>query len=268
MADIYKVDSAKIVGGPGRLVFKSFDGVYPDSIEEVMSLTEPFSLLGGWKDLGATSEGISTNRSFETEDFSVDQLTGPVDTDITEWTHTLETQLAENSVENRQLALIGGEIIETPAALGTSTTTTSDMAAGATIVNVTASTGFVDGGYLELAGKTYQIKNIQGTAITISPGVSEPVTTGANISPIDTLGTRRIGYGTRTDTPFFTFALISKKKDGSLYMAVYRKCKVSGEDKEQVYGKEKRLLPLGLNAYADGNVSEEENVYYEIEQVL
>jgi hypothetical protein len=268
MADIYTVNSQNIVGGPGRLIFKQHDGTYPGDITEVMSTTSPYDLTAGWRDLGATSEGINIARSFDTEDFSVDQLTGPVDTDITEWTHTLETQLAENTVENRQVALIGGDIIETPSELGVSTTTTGDMAAGATIVNVTDATAFDPDGHLELLGTTYKIQSIQGSAITITPGVPEPVVTGASVSPVLNLGTRRIGYGTVTDIPFLTFALISQKKDGSLYMAVFRKCKVNGDDKEQVYGKEKRLLPLALNCYADGTQAQEENVYYEIEQVL
>ncbi|PFP29410.1 hypothetical protein COJ96_10930 [Bacillus sp. AFS073361] len=267
MPDIYSVNASNIVGGPGRLVFKSYDGSYPDSIEDVMAITSPYALTSGWKDLGATSDGITISRGFDTEDFSVDQVNGPVDTDITGWSHTLETNLAENTVENRQLALIGGSIIETLPVLGTATTTSGALATGATLVNVTSVTGFVAGGYVSIANRTYQIASIQGSTLTLTTPLTADLASGASVRPVTTLGTRRIGYGTMNNIPFITVGLISQKKDGTLYMAVFRKCKVSGDDKEQTFGNEKRLLPLNLVAYPDGNVAESENVYFEIEQL-
>lgn len=268
MPDIYNVNPNNIVGGPGRLVFKAYDGTFPDSIAEVMDLTSPYKLKAGWRDLGATTDGISVSRGFDTDDFTVDQVSGPVDTEITEWSHSLETTLAENTVENRQLALAGGEIIETPSVLGTSTTTVGALANGATLVNVTDVTGFTVGGYLELKGRSHQVSAVSGSTLTITPAVKESIAAGTSIAPITELGTRRIGYGTMTEIPFHTYALISQKKDGTLYMAVFRKCKITGDDKEQTFAKEKRTLPLSLNAFADGDAKQTENVYYEIEQVL
>jgi hypothetical protein len=268
MADIYSVNSENIVGGPGRLVVKAWDGEYPETIGEVMSLNEPYTLTGGWRDLGATTEGITINRAFETEDFTVDQVSGPVDTDITGWTHGLATNLAENTVENRQLALIGGTIIETAPVLGTATTTTSITAIGGTILNLTDVLGFTVGNYLQVGGETYRIAAISGNAVTLARPVSAEVAAAASVSPVTELATRRIGYGSVNNIPFYTYALISQKKDGSLYMAVFRKCKITGDDKEQVFGTAKRVIPLGVAAYPDGTQSENENVYYEIEQVL
>lgn len=268
MADIYKVDSQNIVGGPGRLVYKPYNGTYPDAISDVMDVTEPYNLKPEWNELGATSDGITITRGFDTNDFEVDQVVGAVETEITGWTNHLETNLAENTVDNRQLVLIGGQITDTPSVLGTSTTTTGALAAGATLINVTAATGFTEGGYLELSGSAYRITNISGTTITVDRSIPTAITTGATVAPITELGTRRIGYGGVNDVPFNTYALVSQKKDGTLYMAVFRKCKVSGDDKDQVFGKEKRLLPLAIDAFPDGNVSASENVYYEIEQVL
>ncbi|WP_306010535.1 hypothetical protein [Bacillus sp. MMSF_3328] len=247
---------------------KAWDGTYPDTIAEVMSLNSPYSLMGGWRDLGATTEGITINRSFETEDFTVDQVSGPVDTDITGWTHSLTTNLAENTVENRQLALIGGTIIETAPVLGTSTTTASATTAGGTILNLTEAAGFTEGQYLQVGGETYRIASVTGSAVTLTRPVTADVAAAAAVSPVTELATRRIGYGSVNDIPFYTYALISQKKDGSLYMAVFRKCKITGDDKEQVFGAEKRVLPLGVAAYPDGSQAENENVYYEIEQVL
>lgn len=268
MPDIYKVDSQNIIGGPGRLVFKPFDGTYPETIEDVMDTSSPFNLKAGWRDLGATNDGITITRGFDTEDFEVDQVTGPVDTDITGWTHHVETTLAENTLENRQLALVGGTIIETPSTLGAPTTTIGALAAGATLVNVTTAAGFIEGGYAEMGGTAYRVMAINGSTLTVNPAVPSAVAAGASIAPVAELGSRRIGYGTVNDVPFHTYALISQKKDGTLYMAVLRRCKISGDDKDQEFSKSKRTIPLAFNAFSDGNVSVEENVYYEIEQVI
>jgi hypothetical protein len=272
MPDIYKVNSDSIVGGPGRLVFKRYDGTFPETISEVMDLTEPHDLVDGWKDLGATNDGITTTRSFDTEDFEVDQVVGAVDTDITTWSHTLETNLAENSVENRQLSLIGGTIIESPPTLGTATTLTSAVSVYATILTVTAAAGFSAGGFINITEgamtETKQIDRIVGNTIYLKSPLDNAYTLTSAVAPVTELGYKRIGFGTPTNVPFWTFALISRYKDGTLYMAVFRKCKVTGDDKEQTYGKEKRLLPLQLSAFPEDNAPQEENVYYEIEQVI
>ncbi|KAB2328931.1 hypothetical protein F7731_23545 [Cytobacillus depressus] len=272
MGDIYKVNSDRIVGGPGRLVFKPYDGTYPDTISDVMDTASPYSLEDGWQDLGATNDGIATSRSFDTEEFEVDQVVGAVDTDITSWEHTLETNLAENTVENRKLALIGGTIIESSPVLGTSTSLTGDIALNATILKVASGSGFAEGGFIgiteESKSETKKIARINGNTIYLTSPLENAFTTTATVSPITELGYKRIGYGTVQDVPFHTFALISQKKDGSLYMCVIRKAKVSGEDKEQTYSKEKRLLPLQLSAFPVDNVAQEENVYYEIEQIV
>lgn len=272
MADIYKVNSDRIVGGPGRLVFKQYDGTFPESIEEVMSTTEPFTLTEGWKDLGATNDGITTSRSFDTEDFEVDQIVGAVDTDITSWEHTLETNLAENTIENRQLALIGGAIIEKSPVMGTATNLTAEVALTATILKLADATGISEGGFIEISeggnSETKQIGTLDGTTAYITSPLKYGYTPTATVTPITQLGTKRIGFGTIQNVPFHTYALISQKKDGSLYMCVIRKAKIQNEDKEQTYGKEKRLLPLQLAAFPEDSVSQDENVYYEIEQVI
>jgi hypothetical protein len=266
MADIYKVNSSNIVGGPGRLVVKDYDGTFPDTISDVMSTVSPYDLQAGWSDLGATNDGITTSRGFDTEDFEVDQVSGAVDSDITSWEHTLETNLAENTVENRKLALIGGAIIETPPVLGTATALTAATAVGATIVSVTSAAGITQGSWVDIGGEVRKVSRVEGNTLYLDSGLSETHATTDSVSPITELGTKRIGYGTVNDIPFKTYALISQKKDGTLYMCVIRKAKVSGDGKEQTYSKEKRLLPLQLIAYPEDNVNADENVYYEIEQ--
>lgn len=271
MADIYKVTSSNIVGGAGRLVCKRYDGTFPTSIDEVMDLASPYNLKTGWRDLGATTDGISTSRGYDSDDFEVDQYVGAIDTDITGWNHSLETQLAENTVENRQLSLIGGTIVETPPTLGTATTLSAAANMNSNIISVTAATDITAGSFVQLSesSKTElrQVNRVTGTTIYLEKPLSNSYTTAASVRPVSKLGSRRIGFGTVQNIPEYTYALISQKKDGSLYMAVFRKCKVTGDDKEQSFEKGKRTIPLSLAAFPVDGVPTEENVYYEIEQL-
>lgn len=266
MPDIYKINSKNIVGGPGRLVWAPFGTAAPIKISDVMDTNAPFDLTAPWKDLGSTNEGIEVTRGFDTEEFSVDQSMAPVDEDVTNWSHTLATQLAENTVENRQLALIGGPIVETPAVLGTSTTTTAAAAVGATILSVTSSAEFIAGGYLKVGSETLKISSISGNTIHLLEPLKNAAASGDTVSPVTSLGTKRIGFGTATNIPLIMIALISQKKDGTLYMSVFRKVKVSGDEKTQNFSKEKRVLPLALKAFPDETAPVEENVYYELEE--
>jgi hypothetical protein len=265
MNSLYKVNSRNIVGGPGRLVWAPYGTTVPTTISDVMDL-ETYALKDPWKDLGATNDGIETSRSFDTEDFEVDQVIGAVDTDIKSWSHSIKTNLAENTVENRQLSLIGGPIIETPATLGTATTTTTALAVGATIVALTDASGFSAVKYLKIGNEILKISSISGNSVYLAEPLQNAAVSGAQVYPVTALGTKRIGYGTAINIPTIMLALISQKKDGSLYMAVYRKCKVSGDEKTQAFSKDKRLLPLNLQAFPDDGADINENVYFELEE--
>jgi len=271
MADFYKVNSSNIVGGAGRLVYKPYDGTFPASIDEVIDLVKPYNLKAGYKEIGSTTEGISTSRGFDTEDFEVDQQLGAVDTDVTGWTHGLETTLAENTPENRKLALVGSPIVETPPTLGTQTTISAAVVANASILTVASATDIKAGGFVQVSEgantELKQVNRITGTTVYLESPLKNAYTTAGNVRPVTKLGNRRLGYGTVTNIPTFTFVLISKKKDGSLYMAVFRKCKVTGDDKEQTFEQGKRLVPLQLAAFPVDEAPTEENVYYEIEEL-
>lgn len=270
MTDIFNVNSKNFVGGPGRLVVADMSIEAPEAISDVMSTTAPYNLTTGWRDLGATSEGIAISRGFETEDFMVDQVMGAADTDVTGYNHTLSTNLAENTVENRKLALVGGQIIETAAAVGTEQALAGALAAGALKVTLTTEDPqFKPGGWIQLAGgELKKIASVNGASIGLEVGVEKPYTAGDTVAPVISLPTKRIGYGTDGNIPEKRYALISRRKDGTLYMAVIRKAKVTGDDKEQSFSKEKRLLPLSLAAYPEDGAPQSENVYYEIEESI
>ena len=188
MADIYKVNSDNIIGGPGRLVFKPFDGTYPTTIAEVMDTADPYDLLAGWEDLGATSDGISITRSFSTQDFEVDQVVGAVDTDITSWSHSLKTNLAENTVENRQLALVGGTITETAAVVGATTTLTAAATVNASSISVTSATGLTAGGFVKITEgaktETKKVASVSGLTVYLESPLKNSYTTAATAAPV------------------------------------------------------------------------------------
>lgn len=268
MSNLYKVNASNIIGGAGRLAWAPYGTPAPTKISDVMD-TSTYELKSSWADVGGTTEGIAVTRGFETEDFEIDQVKGAVDTEITNWTHNISTQLAENTVENRQLALIGSPIIETPPELGTSVDSSGELAVNATIVTFAAAPGvdFKEGGYLKIGNEVLKINKISGNSIYLAEPLKQAQTTGAKVYPVKALGSKRIGYGSVGSVPEITIVNISQKKDGSLYMAVFRKCKVSGDEKTQTFSKAKRVLPLGLQAFAVEGVPENENVYYEIEEV-
>ncbi|MBD0788990.1 hypothetical protein HUO09_22030, partial [Vibrio sp. Y2-5] len=172
---------------------------------------------------------------------------------------------------NRQLALIGGAIIQKAPKYGTAVKLKGELAVGATIITLATAAGadFKVGGFLKIGSETKKIVSVSGSTITIDTGISTAATVETDVTPVTALGTKRIGYGTVSDAPMRSAALISKhEKTGALTVVVFRKVKVSGESKEQTWGKEKRTLPLSLKAFAEGNVATQENVYYEIEQVI
>ncbi|MGQ7108340.1 phage tail tube protein [Bacillus cereus group sp. Bce041] len=270
MAELFKVDSTKIVGGPGRLVTAAYGTKLPESIEDLIDPTT-YVLKAGWEDVGATQEGIKVTRSYDEEETEVDQIQGPAETTITKWSHDVSTLLAENSIENRKLALIGGAIIQSSPKFGTPVKTKGALGIGATIITLEVAVGadFKVGGFLKIGNETKKIVATSGSSITVETGISAAAEEGADVTPIIALGTKRIGYGTVSDAPMRSAALISKhEKTGALTIVVLRKVKVSGESKEQTWGKEKRTIPLSLKAFAESNVATEENVYYEIEQVI
>lgn len=266
MADIYKVNSSNIIGGPGRLVWAPYGTTVPTKISDVMSTSSPFALTAPWKDLGATQDGIEMTRGFDTEDFEVDQVVGVLDQEVTGWSHSLKTNLAENTVENRQLALIGGPIVESAPTLGIATTASAASGAGATIIQVASVSGFAEGGWLKVGTEIIRISKISGTSIYLEEPLKNAVESAASVTPVTALGSKRIGYGTVSNIPLIMIANISQKKDGTLTMAVFRKVKVSGDEKSQKFEKNKRLLPLALIAFPDETAPVEENVYFEIEE--
>lgn len=111
-----RVNGTNVVKGAARLVISDVgnDGPgFPEEIEDVIDLTTPETIYDpqeDWRDLGATTGGIIITRGFETEGYTVDQVQGDLGEDVTGWTNTIETSLAETTPENFQLAWLGSDV--------------------------------------------------------------------------------------------------------------------------------------------------------------
>lgn len=109
MAEFYKITGTNVVKGAGRLMVADTTQAFPTQISDVIDTTD-YDAASGWTDVGATTGGIVITRGFDTEGFTVDQVVGDLGEDITGWNNSIETSLAETSLENFDLAWVGGSI--------------------------------------------------------------------------------------------------------------------------------------------------------------
>lgn len=262
----YKFNKADIQGGAGRLIVGDDTTLRPESIEDVMDLTT-FELKEGFRDLGATTEGIARTRGYESEDVEIDQSTTPIDSTVSSWENTLATTLMETGIQNRQLANIGGAIVETAAEMGEASTLAAKIAKSARIVKVAAAEAFKDVSYAKIGDETVQIDSIDGNTLNLKKPTKDAHEADESATPIKKLGIKKIGYGAPTSVPAHSLVNIVKRDDGTFLMVYYYEVKLS-DNVETNNGKEKATLPVTFTAYAQDDLPEEENVYLEIEQTF
>lgn len=115
-----RVNGTNVVKGAGRMMVADLEATHPTAIADVIALAaevgppvvDLYDPTEDWADLGATTGGIVITRGFETEGYSVDQVQGDLGEDVTGWTNTIETSLAETTPDNFQLAWVGSAITE------------------------------------------------------------------------------------------------------------------------------------------------------------
>jgi len=273
-SNVMKWNKAEILGGPGRLVINDDISLRPTKISDVMDLTAPFALKEGWRDLGATQEGINISRGFDTEDFEIDQSVQPIDRTISSFTTSLSTTLAQDSINNRQLAMIGGTIKENAATLGEPVTLTAPTLIGAKVIKVGAVTGIQKDGFVIVGDETRQVANVDAGTKTVTLKKSLEKAHEADtleqksVTPVTELGTKEIGYGAPSEIDHFQTAIISKMDDGTLRLTVFYDTTLSGDEVETTYGKDKKVLPIGLTAFPVDDLPEDENVFKEFQQTV
>lgn len=272
--NVMKWNKGEILGGPGRLVVNDDISLRPTRISDVMDLTAPYALKEGWRDLGATQEGINISRGFDTEDFEIDQSVQPIDKTVSSFTTSLSTTLAQDSIQNRQLSMIGGAIKENSATLGEAVALTAPTLIGAKLIKVSDVTAIKKDGFIIVEDETRQVANVDTVTKTVTlkkaleKAHEADVSEEKSVTPITELGTKEIGYGAPSDITHFQAAIISKMDDGTLRLTVFYDVMLSGDEVETTYGKDKKVLPLSLTAFPVDDLSEDENVYKEFQQTI
>jgi hypothetical protein len=269
VGQFYRIGSKNVFGGPGRLLVAPYGSPRPAKISDIIDLTSYDLKDGaGWREVGATSDGIAPSRGFDTDDVEVDQSIQPIDQTITAWTNTLSTNLVEDTIENRQLAMVGSAIQEVPPALGTATTQTGATAIGATVLTLTAVTGITVGSYVKVGDEVKKVALVdsENKKITLSTPLLAAHEAEGTVTPITELGYKKISYGAPSEVPEFQMALLAMKKDGSIYAAVFYRCKVSGDDVERTYQKGTLTIPFNVVCNPVDDLPEDSNVFIEFEQ--
>lgn len=264
----YRFNKKDIQGGAGRLILGEDTTVRPTKISDIMDM-ETFELKPGFRDLGATTEGIARSRGYESEDVMIDQSVTPIDTSVTSWTNTLNTTMMETSIDNRTLAWAGGDITETAATLGTPATLVAAVNKGNKTIKVETGKGvsFETVKFAKIGDETIEISQVSDDVVTLKKGVTSAYTTTDTLTPVEELGTKTVSYGAPTSVDSHSLTNIVKREDGTFLMAHYYETKIS-DSVELKHGKEKGTLPVAFSAFAQEDLPEDKNVFIEIEQVL
>ena len=69
-----------------------------------------YDTTASWNELGATKTGIQITVNNAEEDFDVDQIYGTIRTDPTDWNYSVETSLAETTVDRLAFAWEGSSV--------------------------------------------------------------------------------------------------------------------------------------------------------------
>lgn len=116
MADFYRTgltDDWATLKGAARLLIADIDQTFPTGINDIIvtsSGATQYDAQAGWVDLGATKGGVTVSTNHTEETLTVDQIFGDIDSSPTAWEASVQTALAEMTLENLQVAWEGSEI--------------------------------------------------------------------------------------------------------------------------------------------------------------
>jgi len=116
MADFYKTgltDDWATVKGAARLLVADVDTAFPSAIADIIvtaSGGSQYDAQAGWEELGATKGGVTLSTNHTEETLSVDQIFGDIYSAPTAWEASVQTALAEMTLEHLQIAWEGSDI--------------------------------------------------------------------------------------------------------------------------------------------------------------
>jgi len=114
--DFYRTglsDDWATLKGAARLLIADISQPFPSGISDIIELSSgatQYDAQSGWEDLGATKGGVTVSTNHTEETLTVDQIFGDIDSAPTAWEASVQTALAEMTLENLQVAWEGSEI--------------------------------------------------------------------------------------------------------------------------------------------------------------
>jgi hypothetical protein len=115
-------DEWAFVRGAARILIADEDVTFPDEINDIIVTASggtQYDAQSDWTDLGATKTGIQVSVNNAEETFDVDQIIGDIDSAPVNWEASVQTALAEMTLEHLQVTWEGSDI-------ATNTTPTPD----------------------------------------------------------------------------------------------------------------------------------------------
>lgn len=111
MPDFHRTNLGEesFIRGAGRLLWAGTTIGFPTSIGAVVNLST-FDAQAGWNDLGATKTGITISVNSAEDTFEVDQIYGDLDALPNNWECSVQTALAEMSVDRLAIAWEGSPV--------------------------------------------------------------------------------------------------------------------------------------------------------------
>lgn len=111
MADFHRafVTDDNFIRGAARLMWAGSTVGTPTAISSVVNLST-YEPMAGWNDLGATKTGITISVNNTEESFDVDQIMGDLRVLPTNWECSVQTQLAEMSLDRLAIAWEGSSV--------------------------------------------------------------------------------------------------------------------------------------------------------------
>jgi hypothetical protein len=111
MPDFHRtyVNDDSFIRGAARLLWAGTTISFPAKLGDVINLST-FDAMTGWNDLGATKTGITISVNNTEESFEVDQIYGDLDTLPTSWECSVQTALAEMSLDRLNVAWEGSAV--------------------------------------------------------------------------------------------------------------------------------------------------------------
>lgn len=112
MPDFFRtsVNDESFIRGAARIMWAGSTVSFPTKIADIINMST-YDAQATWNDLGATKTGVQISVNNTEEAFDVDQILGNILTQPTDWEVSVQTSLAEMTVDRLALAWEGYPVI-------------------------------------------------------------------------------------------------------------------------------------------------------------